>query len=79
MHTDHQRLLPSFTCVLNPCRGICLLRTRVVPWITSRHLSIDHPGTYWYASFGTISIRRPVSNGSEGYADAVRGLTGHCG
>src|SRR5208337_3765495 len=36
--------------------GRCLSRTRVVPWITSRHLSIDHPGTYGYACFGTITF-----------------------
>ena len=44
-HLDHQWHAAVLHLCLNPA-GRCLSRIRVVPWITYRRLSINHPGTY---------------------------------
>ena len=43
---------------IKPSAGRCLSRTRVVPWIISRHLPIDHPGTYGCALSAPFLICR---------------------
>ena len=46
--------------VFKPLPGDCLSRNRVVPWIISRRLSIDLPGTYGCAYIGIHFIGLPI-------------------
>lgn len=70
-------MLPFFTCVLT-LAGRCLSRIRVVPWITSRRLSINHPGTYgcalsaeYMSFFCYLALGNEVLRPKTGYLMAV--------